>query len=345
MSRKEELNSKLKMIIHNQKCSHNNLIPTLEACENQLINTVFEETHGEKLYLDHVISHLKNLSIEKELDNCPEVVTMIDNLISFKRFIKDLKKGSKGERFARNALNKLSIPCSILENIQLSYGDTTTEGDVIVIAKNGVFIIEVKYSDNDMCITRDGFYVPANNQVVSLGARNVLEQIANERYVVANVLSEKLGIQDIQSLQDKIHSVILFANNKKRLYDQSLSENVLYCYNISSYISTFDNGIVLTQDEINDYLSDLQNNSENTEYTIDFDLDALRESFVEGLCMLENVESLSSASTKQQPTENTISEKSTKKRWKFDWISAGIGGLATGLGFACYKCYTIAKTA
>lgn len=345
MSRKEDLNLKLETIIHNQKCAHNDLIPILEACEKLLITTVFEETHGEKIYLDHVISHLKNLSVEKDLDNCSEVVTMIDNLISFKRFIKDLKKGSKGERFAKNALNRLSIPCSILENIQLSYGDTTTEGDVIVITQNGIFIIEVKYSDHDMCITRDGFYVPANNQVVSLGARNVLEQIANERYVVANVLAEKLGIQDIQSLQDKIHSVILFANNKKRLYDQSLSENVLYCYNISSYISTFDNGIVLTQDEINDYISVLQNNSENTEYTIDFDLDALRESFVEGLCMLEKSESLSSAPTRPQPTENTFPEKPTKKRWEFDWISAGIGGLAAGLGFACYKCYTIAKTA
>lgn len=345
MSRKEDLNLKLGMIIHNQKCTHNDLIPILEACENQLITTIFEETHGEKLYLDHVIDHLKNLSVERGLDNCPEVITMIDNLISFKSFIKDLKKGSKGERFARKALNRIYIPCSILENIQLSYNDSTTEDDFIIIAQNGIFIVEVKYSDNDMCITRDGFYVPTHNPDVSLGTRNVLEQIANERYVVANVLAEKLGIQDIQSLQDKIHSVILFANNKKRLYDQSLSDNVLYCYNISSYISTFDNGIVLTQDEINDYISVLQNNSENTEYTIDFDLDALRESFVEGLCMLEKAESLSSASTRPQPTENTLSEKPTKKRWEFDWISAGIGGLAAGLGFACYKCYTIAKTA
>ena len=38
----------------------------------------------------------------------------------------------------------------------------------------------------------------------------------------------------------------------------------MYCYNISSYISTFDNGIVLTQDEINNYVSVLQNNTENT---------------------------------------------------------------------------------
>ena len=345
MSRKEDLNSKLRPIIHNQKCTHNDLIPILETCENQLITTIFEETHGEKLYLNHVINHIKNLSIEKELDNSPEVITMIDNLTSFKSFIKELKKGSKGERFAKKALNRISIPCSILENVQLSYNYSTTEDDFIVIAQNGIFIVEVKYSDNDMCITRDGFYVPAHNPDVSLGTRNVLEQIANERYVVANVLAEKLSIQDIQSLQNKIHGVILFSNNKKRLYDQSLSENVLYCYNISSYISSFDNGTLLTPDEINDFVSVLQNNAENTEYEIDFDLDTLRESFIEGLCILEKAESSSTVSTKPLPAEKQIPENQPQKRWKFDWISAGIGGLATGLGFACYKCYTIAKAA
>ena len=58
MSRKEELNSKLKMIIHNQKCSHNNLIPTLEACENQLINKGLKPiTKGTYIY-EHFIKNV-----------------------------------------------------------------------------------------------------------------------------------------------------------------------------------------------------------------------------------------------------------------------------------------------
>lgn len=329
MSRQEMLNDALEPIIHNRKCSHKELNAYLDQCESVLINTVFEEKHGEKLYLDHLITHLQDLIDDKGLSDDERVIEMINNLESFKVYIKDVKKGTKGERFARKALDKLTIPSNILESVQLSIDDINTEDDIIVINKNGLFIIEVKYSDNDMCITKDGFYVPNYNRNVSLGTRNVLDQVSNERHVLMNALSKKSGILDLQELSKKVHGVVLFANKKHRLFDESNSGIVKYCYNISSYISDFNQGLKLSNDEVEEYTNLIRECEVSKEYDIDFDLDQLRTSFIEGLCILEN----EIVTDQKEPVIEDVksSLKNKIKAWKLDLASASIGGLCTGL--------------
>lgn len=333
MSRTQELDLYLSSELYNRKCFPSNVISILENCEKLIINTVFEEKHGEKLYLDHVVEHLQSLSIENGVEDSEEIVKMLEMITAFKQYIKDIKKGCKGERYARKALEKLIIPSHIIDNIQLSYNDVTTEDDLIVVNENGLFIIEVKYSDKNMCITKDGFYVPADDRYVSLGTRNVLEQVSNERYVISNILSKKLNILDTKTLNQKIHSIVLFANRDRRLFDESRSGNVLYCYNVASYISNYDNGIKLTDEEINSYINVLKDSQEQTEYQIDFDLDALRNCIVNGMSLLDEKMTYVVDNTCEE-IEDIIEKSDSKSQWNFDWKSAllGAGGAFGAIG-------------
>ena len=333
MSRAMELDSYLETELFNRKCLPSNVVSVLESCEKLIINTVFEEKHGERLYLDHVIDHLQSLSKENGIEDSEEIVKMLDMIIAFKQYIKDIKKGCKGERFAKDALKQLIIPSCIIDNIQLSYNGTTTEDDLIVINENGLFIIEVKYSDKDMLITKDGFFVPADNPRASLGSRNVLDQISNERYVIRSILAEKLNIQDLKLLNQKIHSAVLFSHKYKRCFDESESGNVLYCSNVASYISDYDNGIKLTNEEINSYINVLKESQEQTEYQIDFDLDALRNCIVNGLSLLDE-KTTCVVDNVSEEKEDIIEKSDSKSQWNFDWKSAilGAGGAFGAIG-------------
>lgn len=343
MCRSNDLNTLLKTEVYNRKCITSNTIPILENCETLFVNCVFEEKHGEKLYLKDVINHLQNLSIERGLEDNEIVKSMIEQLVSFQEYVKNIKKGSKGERFARKSLEKITIPSHIFENIELSFNGVTTEDDFIVVNENGIFVIEVKFCESDMCITNDGFLVPTYNQHASLGSRNILDQVSNERHVVINQLSENLESEDLQTLSKKVHSIVLFANKNKRLYDKSNSTNVLYCHNVASYISSFNNGEKLSQDEIDSIINILKNKEVNIEYDIDFDLDQLRESFIEGICLLEN-SNIDECEEEQQIETPKSAPITKKKTWKPDWISMAIGSITTGIGVACYK-YYINRTA
>ena len=334
MSRVNELNNYFLSELYNKKCLPKDLIPTLEKCEKLIINAVYEEHHGERLYLDNVIDHLIKLSNDRGLHDSNEIVKMIDMLSSFKKYIKDAKKGCKGERFAKNALKRLSIDSHILDNIQLSHEeeDKPSEEDLIVVNENGIFIIEVKYSDNDMCITRDGFYVPSNDRNISLGKRNILEQVAKERHIVRNILCDSLNITNIQDMDKKIHSIILFANRERRLFDESKSGNILFCHNLSTYISNFRSETKLTTDEINQYVETLKSHEINKEYTIDFDLDLLRDTLSNGLALLESKDKVSIKFDELLVEEL---DETPKDKWKFDPLSSFIGSLTTCATITC----------
>lgn len=127
----------------------------------------------------------------------------------------------------------------------------------------------------------------------------------------------------------------LFANKKHRLFDESNSGIVKYCYNISSYISDFNQGLKLSNDEVEEYTNLIRECEVSKEYDIDFDLDQLRTSFIEGLCILEN----EIVTDQKEPVIEDVksSLKNKIKAWKLDLASASIGGLCTGLLIFSYE--------
>lgn len=352
MNRQTDLNTYLYPYLHKQYCLNSQKLPISELGEKAIISCIYEDTHGKRLYLDDVIDHLQALSIKNNVSDDENVIEMINRLYSFQDYIKSLKKGSKGERFARKALERMTIPCNILENIELNYKDVQTENDIIVIAKTGVFVIEVKYSDNHMKITHDGFLLPIDHHYPSFNSKNVLDQVENERYAVRRTISDSLHI-DEELLDKKVHSIVLFANKDKRLIDSSHSAKVKYCFNISSYISNFNDGIYLSDEEIVMFTKTLEEHKHEQEYEIDFDYDGLRKSLVIGIDIIENgISSHSIESVEPDKKDDVIKHTenqsaTTNTKWNWDWKSASIGSVTTmftiGAGLFIAKKYSILK--
>lgn len=334
MERKKLLEDMLNQTLVNCSLIRSEQIPYLENAETSIINAVFEEYHGKRLFLDDVISHLTEQAKKRNVSEDERVIKMLNELKEFKFFLKNLKKGTKGERFASESIDRIVSQNLRLKNIEVKHGNRTTEIDEIVITPKGVFLVEVKFNESDMVITKEGSYVPANCQYPTFDTLNILEKLSERKYYIRSLLDEQTDLS-ISELNSLIHPVLVFANNKAKLIDKSNSCNVTYCYNIDTYIDNYNCINILSLEQMNEIKNVLQFNSLNTPYDIGYDLENLKKCIVEGIIFIE--------SSNVSDTEKNNEVNDLKQPWKFDLISSIIGSAITSIAIGCsyyaYKKY------
>lgn len=281
---------KLKQILERLKpciCSKEEYDLTLERLEKIIVNAVYEDCHGKFLYIRDVIEHFKRLAIEKHLEEHPDVINMMTRLESFKDFIITHKDGSKGERFAERELKNIASKHIRLSNLELNVNEST-EIDQIVITKKGIFLIEVKWRNMDMIINTQGNFVEYGMRWSNMSFKNVVDQLHTQRREVFEVLKSDDSFEYNEILKNKIHTVLLFANNKVNIHNKCKDEVVVCrCRDIVNYIEDYDDEAVFTDDDMKCIADKLRSFETSKNYPIKFDIDSLRESIIKGMPILE----------------------------------------------------------
>lgn len=324
MMRKQELNDRLSLNIYNKSCKHSEIENTVCEIEQSIVDVVFEEKHGQNLYLSDVIQHL-NYQIDKtNLQNNEIVNNMMNSLYNFQSYIKYIKSGIKGEKTTEFILSSLKNEtyCKILLNVSLGSGLFNSEADNIVITKRGIFIIETKMRKQNMIITEDGYFVSHKNKKTK--GINVLDQLETQEILVREYLRNK-GFKLNNCL---VHTYLFFASKDYEVNDYSESGKVLRINNLNSTILNNDSFINLSNEEIDAYANALSKLSTDELSRIDFNLDSLRNNFVEGIILIEK---------ELKKIEEPVS---IKEKWRFDIKSALIG---TGIAGSIYGISELVK--
>ena len=107
------------------------------------------------------------------------------------------RAGRRGEEVAEDIItNVLRYDDILLTNVELSYDGKRTEADIIVINKNGVFIIEVKNYVGELVGDIDDsewkkYKTTPGGDVYVKTVRNPIKQVKRQIYIVSSILKER----------------------------------------------------------------------------------------------------------------------------------------------------------
>ena len=193
--------------------------PILTKKENDKILTLRLETNN--LY-----AHLKDVSVIARI-----ILNSLEKYNSkWKEFKHDCKGtfvGEEGERAVLEELKFFSNQMEILTNIRFEINGQSVESDIIVVAPQGIFVIEVKNLGStgsyNITIEKDGLWkkVMKNGRWKQMGS--VSRQNTRHLHGIEQVINSKLNNSVEQWIEAK--SLIVFANDVVEI--RNYSDNVV----------------------------------------------------------------------------------------------------------------------
>lgn len=173
-------------------------------------------------FLNTALSRLDSLSndYQRTWKNYQEAIA------AFEKDFPSITSGIIGEQIVYDALKTFDYELCILKGITLKLGEKTAENDLIVIAPQGIFSIEVKNRWKKDTLTlnigRDGSW----SEVYPDGSRHPIDNDPNGQSnwhlaILGQIIKENFGNRDIS-----ITGIIAIANNKAKIVNESLQKIV-----------------------------------------------------------------------------------------------------------------------
>ena len=120
------------------------ILDRLKSLEGLLLERVFETSYSESLRTYDLIDHLRSKTHDLGLEGEDTYAALIRDLEKLSSTIGGLINGKRGELLAAKSLKCLRGDSLLLSNIALPNGGSFEEYDQVLIARSGVYVIEVK---------------------------------------------------------------------------------------------------------------------------------------------------------------------------------------------------------
>lgn len=124
-----------------------------------------------------------------------------------------LEAGREGEQETVKALQLIGPRIKYLSNARFIYDDVDAEHDLIVIAKTGIFTIEVKNYSHDAYLNSNGILFYRNRQT------DLIQQIRRHQNCLWRILHENSNLMNKITGDCDIHSIILWQNKDSDIED------------------------------------------------------------------------------------------------------------------------------
>ena len=183
------------------------ILDRLKSLEGLLLERVFETSYSESLRTYDLIDHLRSKAHDLGLEGEDTYAALIRDLEKLSSTIGGLINGKRGELLAAKSLRGDSL---LLSNIALPNGGSFEEYDQILIARSGVYVIEVKNYRNDVVIDDGG--------ILRCGPRsyNVGERMREKMHALWDAI--QFSSDGCMSEED-VHGMLLFVNNEASVTD------------------------------------------------------------------------------------------------------------------------------
>src|SRR5699024_1610383 len=138
----------------------------------------------------------------------------------------NLYKGLEGEqRFSRLLKNRLPSRYVVLTDVLLEQNESEFQLDILVIADDTIYPLEVKNYDGDFVIRNDRWYATAGRREI----RNPLHQVSRMEILLRNVLNQG-------KFNFSIESKVVFTHSEFFLYQAPLDAPLIFPTQINRFI-------------------------------------------------------------------------------------------------------------
>lgn len=196
------------------------ILGRLKSLEGLLLERVFETSYSESLRTYDLIDHLRSKAHDLGLEGEGAYTVLIRDLKKLSSTIGGMINGKRGELLAAKSLKCLRGDSLLLSNIALPNGDSFEEYDQVLIARSGVYVIEVKNYRNDVVIDDGG--------ILHCGIRsyNVGERMREKMHALWDAI--QFSSDGCMSEED-VHGMLLFVNNDASVTDLFHRVPVMRC--------------------------------------------------------------------------------------------------------------------
>ena len=326
-----------------KRYTHDELKNECFALEAELLKRVFQDDYRENMRLIDLIRHLEDIAASRGLDGNETFGELMRNLRELRFLIASGINGDKGERRARRALEWLPIDHKTIYGLQLEYDGYVDEYDAIVLTVDGVFIIEVKYSACNTVIDARGNLCSKTR--THHKAYNLGERMQSKEFT----LWKTLQAAGVELDRNRIHGVLLYANDDSEIDDLFGRVKVCRCGDINYYISDFSGADrVIDHDAIGAIKSALEHSGTQMLFKPSVDFGVIRERFECVMALIdESMEACPMDEAIELPADDRIHtanetelEEGLRRSNSFSWrdvasiVGAFGGGMAAMLGLA-----------
>lgn len=176
----------------------------LKSLEGLLLERVFETSRSESLRTYDLTDHLRSKAHDLGLEGEDTYTALIRDLEKLSSTIGGLINGKRGEFLAAKSLKYLRGNSMLLSNIALPNGGSFEECDQVLIARSGIYVIEVKSYRND-AVMDDGGILRCG-----LRAYNVGERMREKMHALWDAVQFS---SDGCMTEEDVHGMLLFVNN------------------------------------------------------------------------------------------------------------------------------------
>lgn len=220
------------------------------------------------IYLKLFNNHTNDIDIFNKL------IRNEKNELKKKSMIHDLnmlKLGVLGEKKIDYELSNSRIPMLILHDLKLTYNNYKSQIDFVIILNNYLLVIESKYLNGDLEITKNGDFIRyIRNEKGFIYKKeciyNPITQNLRHIDIIKDILETELSLFNIDKY---LKPVIVLTNHKSIIndkYNYCLNNDIIRCDKLVPYIINLSSNNILYDDnflyEISDTLLKFNENSD-----------------------------------------------------------------------------------
>ena len=257
------------------------LLSEMFALQQEIVELTFSGEHAAtaELKIWDVEKHLEHLNEECGHVADEELQRFIESSKILCNLIKAEISGNRGEYKASKALEDLQSQNKVLQNVELSNGETRTEIDALVITPKCLTIVEVKNTSKNILIDECGNYY-RTGEFLKWDC-NIAEKMAVKEKLLRNIL-ETAGYDHIH-----IRSVVVFTNNKIEVQNKFAQIRTCFVNHLAYVIDGFKLDESITMNDMDDIQKIVKNAMCQEAYPFKFDVRQYQMDFANLLATLE----------------------------------------------------------
>lgn len=200
-----------------------------QLCEFQAIVSACVFDGDDSYRLDNSITRLEEFLRSRDLNDEPSVSAALNELKTANKELRILIAGKNAEERIRKTLAYLQRPeATVYYNVYISGGEEETELDTVLVTNNGIIILEIKGTKQDITISKDGRLLYDNE--ISYHNDSIGEKMEEKRRLLKAYIQQKLADRG-QRFPVRIESCIVFSTPyKARITVKDMFKKERFCY-------------------------------------------------------------------------------------------------------------------
>lgn len=261
----------------------------LKSFQDMAVKMVMKDNYEEGMRLDEAIFRMESLARKKGLSQEPIIRKGINALRAVDRELSISMSGIRGEQLVARTLEYISRPeAKVYRNVYLTNGIDETELDAVVVTNEGIIILEVKKTKDDLTITEDGRLIHSGDECYE--KKPLGEKMELKRRLLTEVLEKAFADEGVL-VPVFVDSYIVFSTPRDvrvRVNDCYHREKWCYRTGVNSRIDNYYGSAKYSDSQlehISNRIAELESNKKRFQLSVDFD--TVRYDFANAITALE----------------------------------------------------------